>query len=264
MRRSGGSTPEQLPGMNTEGRVHFMNLEWSNDDSDGHTSQQGPESDQESDDAGPRKRTKIRSPTPEAARPKWSNPDPYTSLPPEGSQDGPKKDIVKLIRKAKGDTGKNDPANALKDSVDFISLNDASEEGEASEDYSRPAANGNHVTSNPPKKSKNVTKPSFAEARYSRRRSSSSASSIGSMPAPPPGLVLPTAAELAARYGGKYQGKGRKRKREEQSRGPVDILPEWEEDGQSDPTPWHKTDDSDKKEPVLEYVKHRIGKYHVH
>lgn len=54
--------------------------------------------------------------------PKWSNPDPYTELPPPDASSGPKKDILKLIRKARIEAA----AGALKveePADDFISFN---------------------------------------------------------------------------------------------------------------------------------------------
>jgi non-canonical poly(A) RNA polymerase PAPD5/7 len=59
--------------------------------------------------------------------PKWSNPDPYTALPPPDESQRKKKDVVKLIRKARvetnaGSTAKVDPAD------DFISFDFGDEE----------------------------------------------------------------------------------------------------------------------------------------
>ncbi|KAF2761358.1 hypothetical protein EJ05DRAFT_261387 [Pseudovirgaria hyperparasitica] len=56
--------------------------------------------------------------------PKWSNPDPYTALPPPDESLKKKKDVVQLIRKAKVDQEKTaDGSNAVSQNVDFISLN---------------------------------------------------------------------------------------------------------------------------------------------
>lgn len=51
----------------------------------------------------PPHKKQIRESTPPITQPKWSNPDPYTVLPPEDETQshGKKKDIVKLIRKAR-------------------------------------------------------------------------------------------------------------------------------------------------------------------
>lgn len=56
--------------------------------------------------------------------PKWSNPDPYTVLPPVDENQGKKKDFVKLIRKARiaAAQEKADQNNAIVSNDDFISL----------------------------------------------------------------------------------------------------------------------------------------------
>ncbi|KAF4550968.1 Nucleotidyltransferase domain-containing protein [Elsinoe fawcettii] len=87
---------------------------------------------------------------PADSKPKWSNPDPYTSLPPPSQTDAPKKDVVAMIRKAKVENVGRDTATSQAD--DFISLNfddeaGTNEEGEQpshseyeSESYHGPAA----------------------------------------------------------------------------------------------------------------------------
>lgn len=54
-------------------------------------------------EAEPPRKKQIRESSPPPSRPKWSNPDPYTVLPPEDDTQthSKKKDIVKLIRKAR-------------------------------------------------------------------------------------------------------------------------------------------------------------------
>ncbi|KAI5291557.1 hypothetical protein KEM54_003592 [Ascosphaera aggregata] len=61
--------------------------------------------DEDGDGAPPRKKRVVDTApggAPEIApAPKWSNPDPYTALPPSDESHGKKKDVVKMIRKAK-------------------------------------------------------------------------------------------------------------------------------------------------------------------
>lgn len=52
--------------------------------------------------------------------PKWSNPDPYTSLPPSGDTTAKRVDVVKLIRKARIDTTR--AAGDATEADDFISF----------------------------------------------------------------------------------------------------------------------------------------------
>jgi non-canonical poly(A) RNA polymerase PAPD5/7 len=55
--------------------------------------------------------------------PKWSNPDPYTVLPPPAEVTNKRVDVVKLIRKARLDVAsKMDETDAVKQNSDFISL----------------------------------------------------------------------------------------------------------------------------------------------
>jgi non-canonical poly(A) RNA polymerase PAPD5/7 len=57
--------------------------------------------------------------------PKWSNPDPYTSLPPPSETTGVKKDVVQLIRKAKNQAAEKAVGNnAVAANDDFISFAD--------------------------------------------------------------------------------------------------------------------------------------------
>ncbi|KAI1963291.1 hypothetical protein LOZ58_002124 [Ophidiomyces ophidiicola] len=78
------------------------------------------------DDGEPtKKRRAIGSPNaPPSAAPKWSNPDPYTVLPPPDESLGKKKDVVKLIRKARIAAAQPKPeeTNAIVSNEDFISL----------------------------------------------------------------------------------------------------------------------------------------------
>ncbi|KAI9778867.1 MAG: hypothetical protein M1839_007830 [Geoglossum umbratile] len=55
--------------------------------------------------------------------PKWSNPDPYTVLPPTEEIPRKKKDVVKLIRKARLLPKKEEPNDSIVDNDDFISFN---------------------------------------------------------------------------------------------------------------------------------------------
>ena len=94
--------------------------------------------DSDSDDEHPRaKRARIHSPAPEQdqPKPKWSNPDPYTALPPpDETQTRKNKDVVKLIRKAKVEAVKPDAgANAASD---FISLNFDDDDNNSDDDRS--------------------------------------------------------------------------------------------------------------------------------
>ncbi|KAF2852789.1 hypothetical protein T440DRAFT_391414 [Plenodomus tracheiphilus IPT5] len=77
-------------------------------------------------------RTQTSSRADGDAAPKWSNPDPYTVLPPPEETTGKKTDFVKLIRKAKNLAAEKDAAhNAVAANDDFISFGDDEDAAEA-------------------------------------------------------------------------------------------------------------------------------------
>nr|XP_023900355.1 uncharacterized protein LOC112012205 [Quercus suber] len=126
------STPEQLAGMNQVGAARFRDAESTEDDD---SSAMAISSDDEPEDgAPPNKRIKSSVP-PINVVPKWSNPDPYTALPPPESLGAPKKDIVHVIRKAKINAAPQDSTtNAVKENVDFISFDFGEDEDEDEDD----------------------------------------------------------------------------------------------------------------------------------
>lgn len=113
----------------TEGSARFKAFEDLSDseadmelDSDAENSEEGAINEE----PAPSKKARVVSrgrPDGDSA-PKWSNPDPYTVLPPPDETQTKKKDVVKLIRKAKVAAVKPDvPTNPVTDNVDFISFN---------------------------------------------------------------------------------------------------------------------------------------------
>ena len=106
-----------------DGQSHFKEVAESSEGDD-------------SDDDGPRKRTKVEASDAPAA-PKWSNPDPYTVLPPPETLGAPKKDIVQTIRKAKNEQASK--VDKVADNSDFISFNfDDDEDNDAEMDPPSP------------------------------------------------------------------------------------------------------------------------------
>ncbi|KAE8349126.1 hypothetical protein BDV28DRAFT_160752 [Aspergillus coremiiformis] len=93
-------------------------------------------SSDENDESRPRKKRVLESntvasvPTPPPA-PKWSNPDPYTVLPPPDESQSKKVDVVKLIRKARiAASAQPVKTDAVADNEDFISFGDLVDEEE--------------------------------------------------------------------------------------------------------------------------------------
>lgn len=97
-------------------------------------------SDDENDSAQPsakRVRTGANSTSADEA-PKWSNPDPYTALPPEQDPDKKKKDVVQLIRKARVEPAKSTRTSLLADDEDFIRCDSGSEDDADEEEFIDP------------------------------------------------------------------------------------------------------------------------------
>lgn len=109
--------------MNTDGQVRFNALVSSSDESEDDRPVEGPTSSSEEEGEIRRKRFKVDAPAPKPEAPKWSNPDPYSALPPTENIGAPKKDIVQVIRKAKNDVAsKPDMTQGAATNADFISF----------------------------------------------------------------------------------------------------------------------------------------------
>ncbi|KAI5459675.1 hypothetical protein BGZ63DRAFT_425647 [Mariannaea sp. PMI_226] len=92
-------------------------------------------SEEKSETEGPSKkraRTTAESEA-EASVPKWSNPDPYTALPCPDESQRKKKDVVKLIRKARLEEAKPAAPTDAEDFISFLSDNDDEDEDEDEE-----------------------------------------------------------------------------------------------------------------------------------
>ncbi|TVY76069.1 Non-canonical poly(A) RNA polymerase [Lachnellula suecica] len=121
-------TPELMPGMDEDaGTVRYKAVD---DMSDSDEADMDVSDDESGDEAQqPRKkvaRTNNKTADGDSAptwsdAPKWSNPDPYTALPPPDESQRKKKDVVKLIRKARVT---NSAENTVKpvETDDFISF----------------------------------------------------------------------------------------------------------------------------------------------
>ena len=113
-------TPELMPGMEEdEAGVRFKRME---DMSDSDEADMDMSDDENAKSEQPNKKARtIGKVTDGDSVPRWSNPDPYTALPPPDESQRKKKDVVKLIRKARVEANsltaaKVDPAE------DFISF----------------------------------------------------------------------------------------------------------------------------------------------
>ncbi|KAK4541149.1 hypothetical protein LTR36_008223 [Oleoguttula mirabilis] len=264
------TTPELLDGMYIDGEARFREVDSSSEESSDEASDDEVidlTRDSDEDTEAPRKRTKVKA-QPETAAPKWSNPDPYTVLPPPETLGAPKKDIVQVIRKAKVDgVPKADGQNAVKENADFISLNfdDDFEDGMVSDDSVAPANtwasvnvpkapsgfshrdefHAKHLSTQPTPQVQSTS----SHTANSKLRSMPPAATAGGPPSPPPGFVMPTDEELMAQYAG--GGKSKKRKHDDiTSREDRDIVEEWRAN-HTDATPWCTMDHSRTANPGL-------------
>lgn len=125
-----GRTPELMAGMEEEDKsgVKYRAVEDMSDSeeadmdlsSDGEEGLPKPSTSDE-----PKKkhvRTDFRKTADGDSVPRWSNPDPYTVLPPVDETQRKKKDVVKLIRKARVATALGDTPKPEATSDDFISF----------------------------------------------------------------------------------------------------------------------------------------------
>ena len=250
------TTPEQLEGMNLDGQTRFLDIQSI---SSGSVAGEVIDLTNDSDDGGvdpARKRAKTAV-SAECAVPKWSNPDPYTVLPPHDTLGAPKKDIVQTIRKAKTDAAATNSAkNAIQENADFISLNfdDDKSNGQVSDDSMPtklepavgPFTNSNgfsHRTDLHAKiPSAQMHTPSFTPVNAGSQRHTGGKDIDDDFPSPPPGFVMPTDDELLEQY--VNDGRGTKRKRQDgHSKSKGDVVDEWDAND-TDPTPWCTVDHS--------------------
>lgn len=270
------TTPEQLAGMNQAGASRFNDAD-STGESD--AAPMDISSDSEDDDA-PRKRVKT-SAQQEAVIPKWSNPDPYTVLPPPESLGAPKKDIVHVIRKAKvGNVQQHSTTNAVKDNVDFISFDFGEDDGgdgkksrgvaEMEDGELEDDEDGvEFVSAN----TDTAGGTALAPLSLSSDASSDEAFPVDinePRPPPPSDFVLPTDQELVTQYGGigdfvdrldsAKSRKGLKRKYEAEMKGrgaglDASILQEWQSHN-CIASPWFSGHSSDRHHGNDRYASH--------
>ena len=124
------TTPEQLTSADNKTGFKFAPLDAL---SDSEEAEMEFSEDSDDDDARPRKKRATgldghdspkRTPPAPPPAPKWSNPDPYTALPPPDESQHKRVDVVKLIRKARIDSNgpKDKQQDAVAENQDFISL----------------------------------------------------------------------------------------------------------------------------------------------
>jgi non-canonical poly(A) RNA polymerase PAPD5/7 len=135
-------TPELMPGMEEEesSGVKYRAVEEMSDsdeaDMDFSSGEEaGPiESSANEEPKKKQARTDLKKSADGDSAPRWSNPDPYTVLPPVDEAQRKKKDVVKLIRKARIASGSDDAPKPEAISDDFISFDFDDEPGGGNND----------------------------------------------------------------------------------------------------------------------------------
>lgn len=122
------TTPELLGAQQNgqdQSKLRFAQLDEITDSDEAEMDVSSSENS-DGDSNPPRKKRAIqREPSAEAEQPKWSNPDPYTALPPPDETHAKRPDFVKLIRKARIADTAADPlaqGDAVTTNEDFISF----------------------------------------------------------------------------------------------------------------------------------------------
>jgi hypothetical protein len=123
----GEKTPERLAGM-TDAPTRFKALQDIPDSDD--------EDEEMGDDEVPTKRRKVDASSAVVVATKWSNPDPYTTLPPVDENRAKRTDVVQLIRKAKLDAaGAASSNNGIAENNDFVPLDFGSDDEDDRNEY---------------------------------------------------------------------------------------------------------------------------------
>ena len=131
--RDDGS-PEHTYGV-SDGPNRFMNVDDMSDDEEADMEESDASAGGNAAEGQPGDAKVARTQAPRAdgnTVPQWSNPDPYTSLPPPSETTGVKKDVVQLIRKAKNQAAEKAVGNnAVAANDDFISFGDDDDDVES-------------------------------------------------------------------------------------------------------------------------------------
>ncbi|KAI0133453.1 hypothetical protein BJ170DRAFT_678402 [Xylariales sp. AK1849] len=104
----------------TTGKATYRAVEDSSDSDDAAMEISDESGTESNEPANKRARLAVTTSNTDQAMPKWSNPDPYTVLPPTDETQRKKKDVVQLIRKARVEADLQKPSVST-EAADFIS-----------------------------------------------------------------------------------------------------------------------------------------------
>ncbi|KAK3950281.1 hypothetical protein QBC32DRAFT_18854 [Pseudoneurospora amorphoporcata] len=112
---------------NPETGMLYRNVDELSDSDEAEMDISGDEADEDAEPSTKRARTTLDQSASDNNTPKWSNPDPYTALPPEGARERKTKDVVQMIRKARVQTAAETKTALPNDLDEIIMLNSDSD-----------------------------------------------------------------------------------------------------------------------------------------
>ncbi|KAL2144008.1 hypothetical protein VTI28DRAFT_9690 [Corynascus sepedonium] len=134
---------------NTSGGVTYRPLDELSDSDEAEMDISGDEAGAAEEPSNKRARLAVEQTASDSNTPKWSNPDPYTALPPETATQGKKTDVVKMIRKSR--VQEKEVRTALpSQSADFISFDSDSDNADDDADDQEQKAPAGGVLPNAP------------------------------------------------------------------------------------------------------------------
>jgi non-canonical poly(A) RNA polymerase PAPD5/7 len=127
------NTGSEVAFFNTSGGITYRALDELSDSDEAAMDISGDEAEAAEEPSHKRARVAVEQSASDNNAPKWSNPDPYTALPPETASQAKKKDVVQMIRKARVQA-KEVRTSLPSESADFISFDlDESDESDDSD-----------------------------------------------------------------------------------------------------------------------------------
>lgn len=125
-------TPEQLDGMDTS-KSQYMEV---HETSDSESASMDLKSTSDSERQPARKKSRVDDKVGKKATPTWSNAEIYTARPPPDESEGKRKDVMKMIRKAKATAGDLTASKPVSDDFVAFDLGDPPEASASSDDDS--------------------------------------------------------------------------------------------------------------------------------
>lgn len=238
---------------NTAGGVTYRPLNELSDSDEAEMDISGDEAGSDGEPSTKRARVGMERSESDNKAPKWSNPDPYTALPPESSTQGKKKDVVRMIRKSRVQETEI-RASLPSETADFISFDTESEHGSDDEELS-PATTA--VSSLPATTPRNLQLPSKPLAAAQLENAPVTRHPNLQLPAKPSVVAEPEHRPVILPDPSSSALGSRKRTHDDEIKLPHarfrkvtklraggGITNEWLADPELDSTPWMKTDHS--------------------